>query len=336
MRIRNKRALAAAVAAAVLMGIAGEAKPKAESKKQNEKNYPAVLWRDPGDVSSKDLFYGPGGKEHVPRGPFKFEREDMQGTNPKFDVTDGNGVRWRVKMGVEARPETAASRFAWATGYFADEEYFVTELQVQNLPRLRRGRQLVSEGNIVRDVRLKRHLPDEKKVGTWSWDKDPFTGTKEWYGLRALMAVLNNWDLKDTNNSVYLTRGGSPEEHYLVSDLGASFGPTGLDWMLKGRPNEYCKSKFIKTASGGYVDFAAPSGPALNYCIDFPELGRRLSLQWLGRHIPREDARWIGDLLARLSAAQIRAAFRSAGYSIDEVERLSQTLEKRIAELEKL
>jgi hypothetical protein len=34
------------------------------------------------------------------------------------------------------------------------------------------------------------------------------------------MAVMNNWDLKDNNNSIYLTRGEPAEERYVVSDLG--------------------------------------------------------------------------------------------------------------------
>ena len=58
-----------------------------------------VLWRDPGDIASRNLFYGPGGKAHEPRGTFTFEKEDMNGTNPKFDVVDEDGVKWRVKMG---------------------------------------------------------------------------------------------------------------------------------------------------------------------------------------------------------------------------------------------
>ena len=48
------------------------------------------------------------------------------------------------------------------------------------------------------------------------------------------MAVMNNWDLKDTNNSVYLTHGEPPEERYVVSDLGGSFGPTGLELDAEG------------------------------------------------------------------------------------------------------
>ena len=159
----------------------------------------------------------------------------MNGTNPKFDVVDEDGVRWRVKMGVEAGPETAASRLVWAAGYFANEDYFMPVLHVQNMKHLRRGRNLVSADGTVHNVRLKRHLKDEKKIGTWSWAKNPFTGTPEWYRLRVLMAVMNNWDLKDRNNSVYLTPDTPPEERYVVSDLGASFGSTGLNSDAEGK-----------------------------------------------------------------------------------------------------
>jgi hypothetical protein len=312
------------------------AKTNKDSLKRAATKNAAVLWRDPGDIASRNLFYGPGGKDHEPRGTFTFEREDMTGSNPKFDVVDQDGVKWRVKMGPEARPETVASRLVWGVGYFANEDFFMPSLHVQKMQRLRRGQHLVSPDGTVHNVRLKRHLKDEKKIGSWSWAKSPFTNTREWYGLRVLMAVMNNWDLKDNNNSVYLTRDEPPEERYLVSDLGASFGTTGLNWMLKGNPTAYCDSKWIKAISPQFVDFNVPSPPAMNYYIDFPELGRRLSLLWLGRHIPRTDARWMGDLLARLSPDQIRDAFRAAGYSSQEIEQLSKVVQRRIAELEKL
>ena len=167
----------------------------------------AVLWREPGDMSSRNLLYGPGGEAHVPRGTFTFQEEEMAGSSPKFEVVDENGVKWRVKMGPEARPETAASRLVWAVGYLANEDYFLPVLHVEQMTRLRRGKNFVSSGNNVHNVRLKRHLNDEKKIGPWSWAKNPFTGARELYGLRVLMAVMNNWDLKDVNNSVYQTRG---------------------------------------------------------------------------------------------------------------------------------
>lgn len=327
-----------AAASACVFGVlvlGTHARVNAANPKQGATKSVPVLWREPEVAASRDLFYGPGGKDHVPHGPFTFEREDMSGTNPKFDVIDGDGVRWRVKMGAEARPETAASRLLWAAGYFANEDYFMPVLHVENMPHLRRGRNFVSKQNDVNNVRLKRNLKGEKKIGAWSWSKDPFTGTREWYGLRVMMAILNNWDLKDSNNSIYQTRGENPEDRYVVSDLGGSFGPTGLSWASKGDPAAYCSSKLIKSVSAEFVDFNVPSGPALGTVINFPEL-RRFSLLWLGHHIPRLDARWIGDLLAQLSSRQIHDAFRAAGYSPSEVEDLSSTFEHRIADLETL
>ena len=329
---------ASSAAVVILTVLVASVAAKVNKVKLNPANAEAsaVLWRDPGDIASLDLFYGPGGKAHEPRGPFTFDKEDMNGTNPKFDVIDADNVKWKVKLGPETRPETVASRLVWSVGYFADEDYFVPVLHVQKMQRLHRGRNLVRPDGTVLNARLKRHLKDEKKIGTWSWAKNPFAGTQEEYGLRVLMAVLNNWDLKDSNNAIYLTSGEPPQQRYVISDLGASFGSTGLNWMLKGDPSAYCQSKLIKTATADFIDFNVPSPPAMNYIINFPELSRRLSLLWIGRHIPRTDARWIGQLLARLSSEQIRDAFRAGGYSSLQIEQLSTTVKGRIAALEGL
>ena len=85
-----------------------------------------------------------------------------------------------------------------------------------------------------------------------------------------------------------------------------------------------------------FVNFNVPSPPKLNTFIDIPELKRRLGLCWLGHHIPLTDVKWMGHLLAQLSPDQIRDAFRSAGYSPQEIEAYAQVLEQRIAQLEKL
>src|SRR5438105_1547757 len=87
----------------------GAAAPKAEIAEQGT----AVLWRNPVDISSRNLLYGPGGKEHEPHGTFTFVAEDLDGINPKIIVRDPDGVKWTVKLGAEARPETAASRLIW-------------------------------------------------------------------------------------------------------------------------------------------------------------------------------------------------------------------------------
>jgi len=93
-----------------------------------------VLWREPGDIGSRNLLYGPGGAEHQPAGTLTFVEEDMEGTNPKFVARSEDGVKWKLKLGAEAKPETVASRLLWAAGYFASEDYFLATVQVKNLP----------------------------------------------------------------------------------------------------------------------------------------------------------------------------------------------------------
>ena len=68
---------------------------------------PAVLWRDPGNIATSNLFYGAGGREDAPdpHGTFTFDKEDMEGTSPKFNVKDANGIEWRVKLGAEPQCE---------------------------------------------------------------------------------------------------------------------------------------------------------------------------------------------------------------------------------------
>jgi hypothetical protein len=293
-----------------------------------------ALWEDPVDIAARDMVYGPGGPQHQPHGPFKFVKEDLNGTSPKFVVTDADGVKWKAKLGVESHPETAASRLLWAAGYFADEDYFLPDMKVDGMPSsLRRGEKFVEANGIVHDVRMKRYLKGEDKAGTWKWRDNPFTGTRELNGLRVMMALLNNWDLKDENNKVYDYEG---KRIYLISDLGASFGTTGFSVTKtesKGNLDSYTESKFVTSVSPTAVDFAVPSRPAL---IHFTELKPRMALEWIGKQIPIADARWIGSILAKLSREQIQAAFGAAGYSPRQVVGFSAIVEARIAELNRL
>ena len=305
-------------------------------------NAGAVLWEAPTDIASRDLYYGPGGKEYAPHTTFTFLKEDMSGTNPKLEVRDQDGVEWKVKLGVEARPETVASRLVWAVGYFADEDYFLPVLRVEDMPHLRRGENLVGPDGSIHDVRLERHRNDEKKISNWKWRDNPFAREREFNGLRVLMALMNNWDLKDTNNSVYEEKGTVDERLqlcYQVSDLGASFGTTGRSWthsLSKGNLKSYRHSKFISKVTPEYVDFTVPSRPALLYLFTPKEFITRMELRWIGRRIPRTDAKWIGGLLAQLSPQQIRDAFRAAGYTPDQIQGFSAIVEERIGELSSL
>jgi hypothetical protein len=339
-------AILLAITALLLSGTATAKKgPKTTvSDKEIASSVNPVLWRSPGDIRSRNLFYGSGGEAHAPHTTYTFEKEDTAGTGPKFIVRDENGVRWKVKMGHEARPETVASRFVWATGYSTNEDYFRPELRVEGMPKhLHRGQQFVDPQGTAHNVRLKRYLDGEKKTGIWKWSDNPFSNTRELNGLRVVMALINNWDTKDINNAINYeqhSEGSSgPENIYMVSDLGATFGTTGVSWKRSGADGilqSYSNSKFMLKATAAYVDFATPSCPMLMDIFYPPDFLMRVHMRWIGRRIPRADVQWMGQLLAQLSPEQIRDAFRAGGYTPDEVEGFSKVVEGRIAQLNKL
>ena len=310
-----------------------------EARVESTRNAPAVLWREPADISSRNLYYGPGGQQHQPHSTFTFVKEDLEGSNPKFIVKDEDGVKWTVKLGEEARPETVASRFVWAVGYFANEDYFLADIKIEGMPdHVKRGKKQIGPDGSIHDVRLKRHLTDEEKIGHWKWRDDPFVNTRELNGLKAMMAVINNWDLKDDNNEIY-KRKDQPELIYMTSDLGASFGSNGHSFPhshSKGYLDSYIHSKFITRIRPDDVDFATPSRPSIMYAGKLRSYLQRRRLTWIGKHIPRADAKWMGEMLARLSPGQIHDAFRAGGYTPEQIEAFSQVLQERIAELTEL
>jgi hypothetical protein len=296
------------------------------------------IWHDPGDISSKNLLVGSGGEKHQPKGTrFTFVKEDLSGTTPKLDVTDEAGKKWKLKLGNEARAEVTASRFLWAVGYPTDEYYGVPEAQIEQLPlHLRRGQHWVGADGVVHNARLKRDPEGFKKVGQWEWKQNPFVGTREFNGLRVLMALINNWDLKDVNTGIY-----DSDHHrlYIVSDLGGSFGATHVVAKHNSRSGElesFEKSPFITSAASDHVNFATP-GTASKIVLFAPNIyAYRERMKWIGDDIPRADAKWIGQLLAQLTPQQIRDAFTAGGYSPAETERYVAVIQERIAALARL
>jgi hypothetical protein len=128
------------------------------------------------------------------------------------------------------------------------------------------------------------------------------------------MALLNNWDVKLINNTIYEVDG---ERRYVVSDVGATLGNTGgVASRSKSNPKDYAKSKFIEKARPDSVDFAL-------HGKDDP----------VTRNIPRADVKWLAQRLAQLSAEQISDCFRAGGYTPEEVAIYTRAVQKRIAEL---
>jgi hypothetical protein len=209
---------------------------------------------------------------------------------------------------------------------------------VNNLPRLKRGQKLVGTGGEVHDVRLQRHVKGEKKTTTWDWRQNPFWGTRELNGLRVMMALIRNWDLHDDNNAILEDDSG--RQIYEVTDVGTSFGSPGKRYSSaesKGNLKEFRKRGFISKVKGDYVDFNFPTmPPVLMHIFQVRFWLKQRREAWIGKHIPRADAKWIGSVLAQLSPDQIHDAFRAAGYPPQDVDGFTKVLMSRIQELNNL
>ena len=113
---------------------------------------------------------------------------------------------------------------------------------------------------------------------------------------------------------------GDAELRYIVSDLGATFGKTGgVIGRSRNDPADYVKTKFIEKVKNNRVDF--------NYNGKRKEVFQDITV---------EQAKWLGNILGRLSDQQIADAFKAANYSGSDVQMLTAAVRRRINELNAL
>jgi hypothetical protein len=294
-------------------------KAEAASKAPAAKGEP-ILWESRGDVSQLNLFWGAGGEDLAPKPPFTFEKEDVTGTNPKVKIIDANGIKWNVKFDEEVHAEAAASRIAWACGYMVEESYFVASGRINGVSGLSRAKKFVgADGSFTKALFEKRPDTIARRNIRWSWDSNPFVGSKELSGLAILNTMLNNWDAKVDNNNVLGMYGDGNKVYdwYVQSDWGGTFGKTGgyfshTKWDLK----DFSKQAFIDRVSGGRVQlhYTGKMGSAL-------------------KAVPVEHAKWFAGIVGQLSDDQIRDAFRAAGATDAEASGFTSKLRQKIDEL---
>jgi hypothetical protein len=268
----------------------------------------AELWEEPTDIARRDLFGGPGGADNAPdpKAAYRIVDLDTTGFSGGYDVEDSNGREWSVKTGLEARSETVVSRILWAVGYHQPPTYY--------LPTWK------SEDSTVPKAaaRFRLDKPGPKKVGDWFWNRNPFVGTRPFQGLFVLMVMVNNWDLKNTQNVLYDVEGASPSRWFVVRDLGASLGNTR--WFVPGSRDDlqdFEREPFITKVRNGQVEF--------HYRGAWRE-------PYLKHSMRVEDVVWICGWLSRLSDSQWRDAFRAGGYSPAESDRYVTRLKTKIAD----
>jgi len=306
----------------ILLSISTAAFAQKESKKKKAPPQGTpVLWQEPTDIASRDLLLGPGGEATKPDlTRVTFVRDQLGGGfSINYRVRDGAGKIWVAKLGKEAQPETASTRLLWAVGYMTEINHLVPCVPIQGAPEPR-YKVKRCEGNGFANVKFEARPEGVKRLELWSWTNNAFAGTKEFQGMVVLMSLLNNWDLKDDNNKILYvpaSADGKPELHYIISDLGATFGKTG-GFLSHNRnaPEDFVKSKFVEGVEGNRVRFAYGGKNA-----------------GLFKNITVEQSKWIGSWLSRLSDAQISDAFRAANYSPEEIEVLTRAVRSRIDQL---
>jgi hypothetical protein len=293
-----------------------------------ERQAAPVLWRDPGPIASRDVFWGAASADRQPVPPFRFVKEDTSGSKPKLQVIDARGTTWRVKLGGpepgknEVHPEVAASRLMWALGYLVEEHYYVASGRIEGIKDLDRASAAINADGSFRVARFERRAPNVERSGrTWTLDDNPFAGSKELSGLKLMTALVNNWDNKHFNTAVDVVTlpDGRVEEHYLFSDLGASFGRmAGPPWTTsptRWKVDDYRAQPLVKGVEGDSV--------RLHFEGQVPM-----------ESVPLAHAQWFVSLASQLTQDQVRAAFKAAGASEAEVEGFSARFLEKVRELQ--
>ena len=308
--MKTIRAVRTLIVIALLISITSLDTGIAKSKKKKEAfTGTPVLWQRPDNISSRDLFLGPGGEAMRPDlRRLTFIKEEKGGYSKKYRVRDASGREWVAKIGKEAQSETSAIRLLWGVGYYTEVNYLAPRVTIPG------------KGTFT-NVRFEARPDQWKRGDEWKWKSNPFSRTPELQGLKIMMALINNWDLKDSNNVIIKPRG-SNNLYYVISDLGATFGhasTTPLFWRFtrsRNNPVNYAKSNFFEKVKGDRV--------VLHYGGKNRGLMNDLTVQ---------DAQWIASLLSQLSDQQLRDAFRAANYSPGQINLLANEVRERTNEL---
>jgi hypothetical protein len=266
-----------------------------------------VLWQEPRDIASRDLYLGPGGESMKPdTSKVTIVEEKASGRSIKYRVRDGSGREWQIKIGDDTRAETASSRLVWAVGYYTDVTYLVPSVDIEG------------KGNF-RNVRFEARTKGIKRLTEWEWDSNPFSGSQELEGLKVMLALLDNWNIKNENTKILFVRddeAGRNELRYVISDFDMRTDRTAASPSFWYQTRATTGAALIAGVRDGVVDF--------NYA---------------GKHMGRlsgisvAHARWAGGWLSRLSDRQIRDALRAANFNAEESSAIEKTLKSRIKEL---
>ena len=274
------------------------------------------LWRAPSEAEHQDLFLGPWGADHAPdpKATYTFVKSKTGGINPGMTVTDPLGRRWSVKQaphdgrGAEGPIEVVLSRVLSAVGYHQPPVYYVPSFTLADTFGTR-----IEPGG-----RFRLEHRQLKEIGDWSWQKNPFVGTRPYQGLLAILMLFNSSDLKNSNNTMYEFGSSSQQKErwYVVRDLGTALGESGKLRPLRSDPDAFERVPFFTGVENGFVVF--------DYRGFHGELVRD--------RITPADVRWASQLLAHLTDQQWHDVFRAGGYDLTLSERFIRRIRAKVAD----
>lgn len=273
----------------------------------------ASMWVEPTDLASRNLVYGPWGKDNAPDpdGVYKLVVRKHAGVNLGMTVEDAQGREWSVKqpfpggLDPEGRVEVVLSRLLSAIGYHQPAVYY--------LPAFKLKDDFGTRVTVGGRFRLKNKAL--KETGSWKWEENPFVGTPEFQGLIVLLTMFNSTDLKNSNNSIYEYKNGDLVEQWYVSrDIGAALGDLNSLAPRKGDIATFETTPYIVGVQNGHVQFA--------YGGWYKKL--------LQDRITPEEVAWASELLGRLSDQQFADAFRAGGYDPAVANRFIAKLREKI------
>jgi hypothetical protein len=212
-------------------------------------------------------------------------------------VVDPAGRKWSVKQaphddrGDEGPIEVVVSRILSLAGYHQPPVYYLPSFTLVDTF----GRRVEPGG------RFRLSHPAFKEQQSWSWQQNPFVGTRPYQGLLVILMMLNASDLRNTNNSIFELRQdeGAREARYVVRDLGTALGATSRYQRRRGDLEVFERLPFATGLRDGYVAFDHYAG-----------WGQDL---FRGRITPA-DVAWACQRLDEIRLVEWRDAFRAGGY----------------------
>jgi hypothetical protein len=264
--------------------------------------------------------------------PFRFVEEHTIGSQPCVGVRDARDRLWRVKWGHEAKPEAFAVRVAAACGYFAEVTHYVPSGVIADLKDLARARQCVAEDGAFTGARFELEDRSVRMLfgeHSWSWDDNPFVGTKQLSGLKIVTMLLSNWDTKDrrdvargSNTAIFEVRSRwGREARYLITDWGGAMGRWGSNIVSRDRWDpagfEQQTLHFVTGVRDGHVNFGYQ--------------GQRTAE--IARGITVEHAAWFYRYARLITEPALRQALGTCGADAQEADVFARSLVERIRQL---